>query len=50
MAAEGMKLMVDVTTKAVVGGSEALGQVPRLYRAYRERAVLESATGQRSSC
>ncbi len=44
MAAEGMKLMVDVTTKAVVGGSEALGQVPRLYRAYRElRAVLESA-------
>ena len=44
MAAEGMKLMVDVTAKAVVGGSEALGQVPRLYRAYRElRAVLESA-------
>jgi lipid-A-disaccharide synthase len=44
MAAEGMKLLVDVTAKAAVGGSEVFGQVPRLYRAYRElRAVLESA-------
>ena len=45
MAAEGVKLLVDVTTKAAVGGSrEAFGQVPRLYRAYRElRAVFESA-------
>jgi lipid-A-disaccharide synthase len=42
MAAQGMKLLVDVTAAAVVGGSEALGQVPRLYRAYRElRGVLE---------
>lgn len=44
MATEGMTLLVDVTAKAVVGGSEALGQVPRLYRAYRQlRAVLEGA-------
>jgi len=41
MAAEGMTLLVDVTATAVVGGSEALGQVPRLYRAYRGlRAAL----------
>jgi len=42
MAAEGMDVLIDVTAKAVTGGSEAFGQVPRLYRAYRElRAVLE---------
>ena len=42
MAAEGMKILVDVTARAVTGGSEAFGQVPRLYRAYRElRTVLE---------
>src|SRR5437879_11249116 len=42
MAAEGMKILVDVTARAVTGGSEAFGQVPRLYRAYRElRSVLE---------
>ena len=41
MAAAGMDLLVDVTANAVVGGSEALGQVPRLYRAYRGlRAAL----------
>jgi lipid-A-disaccharide synthase len=44
MAAAGMDLLVDVTANAVVGGSEALGQVPRLYRAYRKlRAVLRGA-------
>jgi lipid-A-disaccharide synthase len=45
MAAEGMKLLVDVTAKAAVGGGrEAFGQVPRLYRAYRElRTLLEGA-------
>jgi lipid-A-disaccharide synthase len=44
MAAEGMDLLVDVTADAVVGGSEALGQVPRLYRAYRAlRAALRAA-------
>ena len=44
MAAEGMDLLVDVTANAVVGGSEALGQVPRLYRAYRAlRAALRAA-------
>lgn len=42
MAAEGMDILIDVTAKAVTGGSEAFGQVPRLYRAYRElRAVLQ---------
>ena len=42
MAAEGMDVLIDVTAKAVTGGSEAFGQVPRLYRAYRElRAILE---------
>ena len=42
MAAEGMDVLIDVTAKAVTGGSEAFGQVPRLYRAYRElRAGLE---------
>jgi lipid-A-disaccharide synthase len=44
MAAEGMDLLVDVTANAVVGGSEALGQIPRLYRAYRAlRAALRAA-------
>src|SRR6267378_2479906 len=44
MAAAGMDLMEDVTATAVVGGSEAIGQVPRLYRAYRGlRAVLSGA-------
>ena len=44
MAAAGMELLVDVTANAVVGGDEALGQVPRLYRAYRElRAALRGA-------
>lgn len=42
MAAAGMDLLVDVTSAAVVGGSEALGRVPLLYRAYRRlRAALE---------
>jgi len=41
MAAAGMDLLVDVTANAVVGGSEAVGEVPRLYRAYRQlRAAL----------
>ncbi len=44
MAAAGLDLLVDVTANAVVGGSEALGQVPRLYRAYRGlRAALRGA-------
>ena len=42
MAAAGMDLLVDVTPAAVVGGSEALGRVPLLYRAYRRlRTALE---------
>src|SRR5204863_1365266 len=41
MAAAGMELMEDVTATAVVGHREAVGQVPRLYRAYRKlRAAL----------
>jgi len=44
MATAGMDLLADVTANAVVGGSEAIGQVPRLYRAYRGlRAVLSGA-------
>ena len=35
MAAAGMELVADVSGHAVVGTSEALGRVPRLYRAYR---------------
>ena len=35
MAAEGVELLVDVTAGATVGGTEAVGGVPRLYRAYR---------------
>jgi lipid-A-disaccharide synthase len=41
MAAAGVELLVDVTATATVGGTEAVGGVPRLYRAYRRlRAVL----------
>jgi lipid-A-disaccharide synthase len=48
MAAAGMDLLVDVTSAAVVGGSEALGRVPLLYRAYRRlRAVLEGESRPR---
>ena len=35
MAAAGMEVVADVSGHAVVGTSEALGRVPRLYRAYR---------------
>ena len=35
MAAAGMELVADVSGHAVVGTSEALGRIPRLYRAYR---------------
>ena len=42
MAASGMDLVVDVTADAVAGGTEALGRIPLLYRAYRRlRAALE---------
>ncbi len=48
MAAAGMDLLVDVTSAAVVGGSEALGRVPLLYRAYRRlRAALEGESRPR---
>jgi lipid-A-disaccharide synthase len=41
MAAEGVELLVDATGEATVGGTEALGGVPALYRAYRRlRATL----------
>ncbi|PYM93297.1 MAG: lipid-A-disaccharide synthase [Candidatus Rokuibacteriota bacterium] len=41
MAAAGMDLMEDVTATAVVGHREAVGQVPRLFGAYRTlRAAL----------
>jgi len=35
MAAAGMEVVADVSGHAVVGTSEALGRIPRLYRAYR---------------
>ena len=41
MAAEGVELLVDATGEATVGGTEAVGGVPALYRAYRRlRATL----------
>ena len=41
MAAEGVELLVDVTAAATMGGTEAVGGVPGLYRAYRRlRAVV----------
>lgn len=42
MARAGMELLVDVTAAAAVGGTEAFGRIPALFRAYRRlRAVLE---------
>jgi lipid-A-disaccharide synthase len=42
MAKAGMELLVDVTASAAVGGTEAFGRVPALYRAYRRlRAILD---------
>jgi lipid-A-disaccharide synthase len=35
MAAAGVELLVDVTANATVGGTEAIGGVPALYRAFR---------------
>jgi lipid-A-disaccharide synthase len=35
MAAAGVELLADVTSAAVVGGTEALGRLPRLYAAHR---------------
>jgi lipid-A-disaccharide synthase len=35
MALAGVELIEDVTASAVVGGSEAIGRLPRLWRAYR---------------
>lgn len=35
MAAAGMEVIADPTGHAVVGTSEAIGRIPRLYRAYR---------------
>jgi lipid-A-disaccharide synthase len=41
MAAEGVELLVTTTADATVGGTEAVGGVPALYRAYRRlRAAL----------
>jgi lipid-A-disaccharide synthase len=41
MAAEGVELLIDVTGAATVGGTEAVGGLPGLWRAYRRlRAVV----------
>jgi lipid-A-disaccharide synthase len=43
MSDAGVELLEDVTAAAVVGGTEAVGRLPRLYRAYRALgAALES--------
>jgi lipid-A-disaccharide synthase len=39
MAAAGMEVIADPTSRAVVGINEALGRVPELYRAYRRLAT-----------
>jgi lipid-A-disaccharide synthase len=42
MSGAGVELLEDVTAAAVVGGSEAIGRLPRLWRAYRRLvAALE---------
>src|SRR2546428_14178666 len=38
MAAAGMRVIADVTGDAVIGGSEVLGRLPALYRAFRRLA------------
>ncbi|MGH7276510.1 MAG: lipid-A-disaccharide synthase, partial [Candidatus Rokuibacteriota bacterium] len=44
MAGAGMELLVDVTTAAAAGASEAVSRVPLLWRAYKRlSAVLEGA-------
>jgi lipid-A-disaccharide synthase len=44
MASEGVDLFADVTSLAVVGGTEALRRLPRLYATYRRlRAALAGA-------
>ncbi|MEX2148205.1 MAG: lipid-A-disaccharide synthase [Candidatus Rokuibacteriota bacterium] len=44
MRAEGMEVAVDLTGAAAVGGTEAVGRVPALVRAYRTlRAMLAGA-------
>jgi lipid-A-disaccharide synthase len=49
MAAAGMEIVADVTGAAVVGGSEALGRLPVLWRAFRRlRARIEGASPPRA--
>src|SRR5687768_10069554 len=44
MRAEGMDVTIDVTGAAAVGGTEAVGRVPALLRAYRRlRGMLAAA-------
>ena len=44
MAAAGVRLLVDVTARAAVGGTEALGSLPALVRAFRRlRSVICAA-------
>ena len=49
MAQAGMELLVDVTAAAAAGGTEAVGRVPTLLRAWRRmRAVLEAGPDRKS--
>ncbi len=43
MAAAGMEALVDLTAHAVVGGTEAVGRLPRLFHAFR---VLRARLGR----
>lgn len=45
MAEAGVELIEDVTAAAVVGGTEAVGRLPRLYRAWR--ALVDALAARR---
>ena len=46
MAAEGVELLVDVTTAATVGGTEVVVGFPGLYRAYRRLRAAVTGSGR----
>lgn len=48
MAGAGMRVIEDVTSHAVVGGSEAIGRLPLLYHAYRRLGAALRASRPRA--
>ncbi len=46
MAAAGMELLVDVTTAAAAGASEAVGRIPLLWRAYKRLSAVLAGAGR----